>query len=312
MAWSGLLRSDSGRRQRGVPARAPPIPAAVRADRARARTICDLLARLFIAPLDAAGNPGPESRPRAARRGRATSSRQTGDQYHLNLDTSSMAVGRWQLRVDLGDGEPHPTTITLTLRRMAAPDESALATTSGARTVREAGRAPRRGRGAAPDRHGGEHLLDAPAAGGGGGVDRARRRRRRPHRRRERLAPPRAAARRGGAGDRGHGQHERHPPAREPAAARTARAGAAGRGDLDRVGDADDPAATAHLARAPVADARLLRGTAGGGVRQGVVVGAGVRGAAAARRARDVARGGRRDGFAARAAGRRAGVVRPG
>ena len=37
----------------------------------------------------------------------------TGHDYHLNLDTGSMAVGRWQLRVDLGDGEPHPTLITL-------------------------------------------------------------------------------------------------------------------------------------------------------------------------------------------------------
>ena len=151
-----------------------------------------------------------------------------------------------------------------------------------------------------------------PLPEAGGGVDRARRRRRCAHRRRERLAPPRAAARRGGAGDRGPGQHERHAPARQPAAPGTAHAGAAGRGDLDRVGDADDPAAPADGARAPAADARLLRRPSGRGVRQGVVVGAGVRGAAAARRARDVARGGRRDRLAAGAPGRRARVVRPG
>ena len=195
---------------------------------------------------------------------------------------------------------------------MAAPDESALATASGARTVRELDERP--------VEDGVLHLIvmganifsmhPLPEAGVvsiGRDDDR-----RRAHRRRERLAPPRAAARRGGAGDRGHGQHQRHAPARQPAAARAARAGAARRGDLDRVGDADDPAAPAHRARAPDADARLLRGPAGRGVRQGVVVGARVRGAAAARRARDVARGGRRDRLAAGAAGRRAGVVRPG
>jgi len=75
--------------------------------------ICDLVARLFIAPVDAAGNVGPEKPAKSRPPGSGNTFANTGSTYHLNLDTTSMAVGKWQLRVDLGDGEPHPTSITL-------------------------------------------------------------------------------------------------------------------------------------------------------------------------------------------------------
>jgi hypothetical protein len=75
--------------------------------------ICDLVAHLYVAPLDAAGNPGPEK----PAKGHGVSSGNvfapTGNHYQLNMDTGPMAVGRWQLRVDLGDGEIHTTPITL-------------------------------------------------------------------------------------------------------------------------------------------------------------------------------------------------------
>ena len=75
--------------------------------------ICDLVARLYIAPVDAAGKVGPEKPAKSHPPGSGNTFAITGHDYHLNLDTGSMAVGRWQLRVDLGDGEPHPTLITL-------------------------------------------------------------------------------------------------------------------------------------------------------------------------------------------------------
>jgi hypothetical protein len=75
--------------------------------------ICELVARLYVAPVDAAGNVGPERPAKSRPPGRGNNFAVTGANYHLNLDTGPMAVGKWQLRVDLGDGEPHPTLITL-------------------------------------------------------------------------------------------------------------------------------------------------------------------------------------------------------
>jgi hypothetical protein len=75
--------------------------------------ICDLVARLFVAPVDAAGKVGPEKPAKSRPPGSGNTFAITGHDYHLNLDTGPMAAGRWQLRVDLGDGEPHPTLITL-------------------------------------------------------------------------------------------------------------------------------------------------------------------------------------------------------
>ena len=37
-----------------------------------------------------------------------------GGQYQFTLDTRGLALGGWQLRADLGDGEPHSLTVTLT------------------------------------------------------------------------------------------------------------------------------------------------------------------------------------------------------
>ena len=75
--------------------------------------ICDLTARLYVAPVDARGNVGPEKPAKSRPPGKNNVFAITGANYHLNLDTGPMAVGKWQLRVDLGDDEPHPTLITL-------------------------------------------------------------------------------------------------------------------------------------------------------------------------------------------------------
>ena len=110
VSWSGLLPpipSDGGVFKKGST-----VPVKFVLTGASA-PICDLTARLYIAPLDAAGNPGTE-RPAPSRPpGTGNVFAITGTDYHLNLDTSSMAIGAWQLRVDLGDGEPHPTRITI-------------------------------------------------------------------------------------------------------------------------------------------------------------------------------------------------------
>jgi hypothetical protein len=111
VAWSGLLppvpADGSGVFQQGST-----IPVKFSLAGASAE-ICDLVALLFVAPVDAAGNVGPEKPAQSRPPGKANVFATTGADYHLNLDTSKMAVGRWQLRVDLGDGEPHPTLIRL-------------------------------------------------------------------------------------------------------------------------------------------------------------------------------------------------------
>ena len=77
--------------------------------------IFDLQAKLFVAPLDAAGKPGVE---------RAAVGLPPGvgnlfyfipviNQYAMLLDTHPLALGPWQLRVDLGDGELHTQRITM-------------------------------------------------------------------------------------------------------------------------------------------------------------------------------------------------------
>jgi len=75
--------------------------------------ICDLVARLYVAPLDANGNPGPEKPAKSHGVGSGNTFSSTGNHYQLNMDTGTMAIGRWQLRVDLGDLEIHTTPITL-------------------------------------------------------------------------------------------------------------------------------------------------------------------------------------------------------
>jgi hypothetical protein len=77
--------------------------------------IRDLPARLFIAPLDAAGHAGAE-RPAPKLPPGAGSSFDfipLVNQYLFTLDTRPLALGPWQLRVDLGDGESHAVRVTL-------------------------------------------------------------------------------------------------------------------------------------------------------------------------------------------------------
>jgi hypothetical protein len=77
--------------------------------------IFDLQARLFIAPINAAGVPGPE-RPAAGLPPGASNLfyfLPIINQYAMLLDTRPMAVGAWQLRIDLGDGEIHTERLTL-------------------------------------------------------------------------------------------------------------------------------------------------------------------------------------------------------
>jgi hypothetical protein len=77
--------------------------------------ICDLSAKLFIAPVNAAGVVGPE-RPAAGLppgAGNLFYFLPIINQYAMLLDTRAMSAGAWQLRVDLGDGEVHTDRITL-------------------------------------------------------------------------------------------------------------------------------------------------------------------------------------------------------
>jgi len=78
--------------------------------------ICDLDAKLFLAPLDAAGKPGAE-RPAAGLppgAGNLFYFIPIINQYAMLLDTRPLSLGPWQLRVDLGDGEIHTQRITMT------------------------------------------------------------------------------------------------------------------------------------------------------------------------------------------------------
>jgi hypothetical protein len=78
-------------------------------------TICDLDAKLFVAPLDAAGKPGAE-RPAAGLppgAGNLFYFIPIINQYAMLLDTRPLSLGPWQLRVDLGDGEIHTQRITM-------------------------------------------------------------------------------------------------------------------------------------------------------------------------------------------------------
>ena len=111
MKWSGLLPpipADG----KGVFNKGSTIPVMFTLT-GESATVCDLVARLYIAPVDAAGHVGAEKPAKSRPPGTGNTFAVTGPDYHLNLDTTAMSVGKWQLRVDLGDGEPHPTLITL-------------------------------------------------------------------------------------------------------------------------------------------------------------------------------------------------------
>jgi len=75
----------------------------------------DLPARLYVAPINAAGNVGPEvPAPKVPPvNGNLFDFVPILNVYVLTVDTRPMAPGQWQLRADLGDGELHTTRITL-------------------------------------------------------------------------------------------------------------------------------------------------------------------------------------------------------
>jgi hypothetical protein len=115
VAWTGFLapvnQDGSSRFPLG-------LPIALRfALSGASANICDLTAKLFVAPLDAAGNPGTE-RPAVGLppglAGNLFYFIPIINQYAMLLDTRPLSLGPWQLRVDLGDGEIHTQRITMT------------------------------------------------------------------------------------------------------------------------------------------------------------------------------------------------------
>jgi len=113
VGWAGFLppinQDGSARFILGVP-----IPLRFTLSGASAN-IFDLQAKLFVAPLDAAGKPGVE-RPAVGLppgAGNLFYFIPIINQYAMLLDTHPLALGPWQLRVDLGDGEIHTQRITM-------------------------------------------------------------------------------------------------------------------------------------------------------------------------------------------------------
>jgi hypothetical protein len=111
VAWSGLLfpiQSNGGSKIiRG-------LPLLVRFRLiGGSENIDDLPARLFVAPLNAQGIPGPEKPAVGLPPGVGNLFHQLPllDEYDLLLDTLSLKAGASQLRVDLGDGEIHTVVI---------------------------------------------------------------------------------------------------------------------------------------------------------------------------------------------------------
>jgi hypothetical protein len=113
VAWGGFLspvnQDGSSRFPLG-------LPIALRfALTGASANICDLDAKLFVAPLDAAGKPGAErpapGLPPGA--GNLFYFIPIINQYAMLLDTRPLSLGSWQLRVDLGDGEIHTQRITM-------------------------------------------------------------------------------------------------------------------------------------------------------------------------------------------------------
>ena len=112
VAWTGLLapvnQDGSSRFPLGLP-----IALRVALTGASAN-ICDLDAKLFVAPLDAKGKAGSE-RPAAGLppgAGNLFYFLPIINQYAMLLDTRPLGVGAWQLRVDLRDGETHTQRIS--------------------------------------------------------------------------------------------------------------------------------------------------------------------------------------------------------
>jgi hypothetical protein len=110
VSWSNLLAPIN---VLGLSTFLRPLPVAVKFNLTGASAgITNLGARLFVAPVDGAGNVGAE-RPAPAALGNLFRFIPLIGQYLLTLDTSGLAGGTWQLRVDLGDGVAHTARIKL-------------------------------------------------------------------------------------------------------------------------------------------------------------------------------------------------------
>ena len=113
VAWGGLLHPVDGD---GSSRFLLGLPIGLRfALTGASANIYDLQAKLFVAPLNAAGQPGAE-RPAVGLppgAGNLFYFLPIINQYAMLLDTRPLSVGPWQLRVDLGDGEIHTERITM-------------------------------------------------------------------------------------------------------------------------------------------------------------------------------------------------------
>jgi hypothetical protein len=77
--------------------------------------ISNLTARLYLAPLDASGHLGPEQPAvKLLLGGNLFDFVPIINQYLLTMDTRSLGIAAWQLRVDFGDGQAHAVRVTFT------------------------------------------------------------------------------------------------------------------------------------------------------------------------------------------------------
>jgi hypothetical protein len=77
--------------------------------------ISNLTARLYVAPVDASGHVGSEQPVvKLLLGGNQFDFIPLFNQYLLTMDTRPLGIATWQLRVDLGDGQPHATRVTFT------------------------------------------------------------------------------------------------------------------------------------------------------------------------------------------------------
>jgi hypothetical protein len=78
--------------------------------------IIDATGKVYVAKLDSAGNAGAESAAMStsnAVAGNLFRYDATSDQYIFNLNTKSLALGAWQIRIDLGDGVTRACQVSL-------------------------------------------------------------------------------------------------------------------------------------------------------------------------------------------------------
>src|SRR5262249_43552735 len=113
VSWSGfllpILNDGSTRWEHNVP-----LPVRFALTGASAG-ICDLTARLFVAPIDASGHVGPEQPAvKLLLRGNLVDFIPVVNQSRLTMDTRPEGIAAWQLRVDLGDGVSHTVRVTFT------------------------------------------------------------------------------------------------------------------------------------------------------------------------------------------------------